>query len=91
MLAGSKEERVRSRSQTTVDGKRSDIRLGIVLLSGGPRSAAAQPKQLLQRAAAFDPPLIGWFSLALLALVVVVGVPALAVFAALRALRDDGA
>jgi hypothetical protein len=89
MLAGSLEDRVRSRSQTTVDGAPWKTKLGIVLLSGGPVSAASHPREVLERAAAFDPPLVGWFTLALLGLLTVLGVPALAVWAVLRALRDD--
>jgi hypothetical protein len=91
MLAGSLEDRVRSRSRTTVDGRPWKTKLGIVLLSGAPVSAASHPREVLERAAAFDPPLIGWFTLALLGLVTVLGVPALAVWAVLRALRDDAA
>jgi hypothetical protein len=91
MLAGSREDRVRSRSITTVDGRRSETKLGMILLAGGSVSTLSHPKQVLQRAAAFDPPFVGWFSLALLGLVTVLGVPALAVWAVLRALADDGA
>jgi hypothetical protein len=90
MLAGSREDRVRSRSTTTIDGRESGTKLGIVLLSGGPVSALSHPKEVLQRAAAFNPPFVGWFSLALLGLMTVLGVPALAVWAVLRALADDG-
>jgi hypothetical protein len=90
ILAGSREARVRSRSTTTVDGRPSETKLGLVLLSGAPRSAASHPKEVLQRAAAFDPPFIGWFTLALVGLLAVIGVPAATVWAALRALRDDG-
>jgi hypothetical protein len=90
ILAGSREDRVRSRSATKVDGRPSQTKLGIVLLSGGQVSALSHPKQVLQRAAAFNPPFVGWFSLALLGLITVIGVPALAVSAVLRALADDG-
>jgi hypothetical protein len=90
LLAGSLEDRVHSRSTTEVDGRPLKTRLGLVLLSGGPRSVASHPKQVLQRAATFQPPFVGWFLLALLGLAVVVAVPAAAVFAILRALRDDG-
>jgi hypothetical protein len=89
ILAGSREDRVRTRSTTKVDGRTSETKLGVVLLSGGQVSALSHPKQVLQRAAAFNPPFVGWFSLALLGLITVVGVPALAVWAVLRALADD--
>jgi hypothetical protein len=89
MLAGSKEDRVRSRSTTAIGGRASTTKLGIVLLSGGDVSAASHPKEVLQRAATFQPPFVGWFSLALLGLLLVLGVPAAAVWAVLRALRED--
>lgn len=89
MLAGSAEDRVRSRSITTVDGRRSDAKLGLILLSGAQVSVLSHPKQVLEHAAAFNPPFVGWFSLALLGLLTAIGVPAAAVFAALRALRED--
>jgi hypothetical protein len=89
ILAGSREASVRSRSRTMVDGRPTDVRLGLVLLAGSPRSLVSQVKTVLQRAATFHPPIIGWFSLGLLALIVVIAVPAGAVYAALRALRED--
>ncbi len=89
ILAGSREDRVRSRSQTTVDGRTTKTRMALVLLAGAPQSPSSHPRELLERAAAFGPPVVGWVSLGLLALVVGIGVPAAALYATLRALRDD--
>jgi hypothetical protein len=91
ILAGSEEEAVRSRSPTLVAGRAIRPRMALELLSGPPRSPASHLREVLERAASFHPPVVGWVSLALLALVVGAGVPAAAVYAMLRALREDGA
>lgn len=89
ILAASAEERIRSRAPTRIDGRDSDARLGLVVLAGGPRSPLSHARAVLERSAAFDPPPVGWLSLGLLLAIVGVAVPAAAVYAALRALRDD--
>jgi len=89
ILAASTEPRITSRAVTRVDGRAVRPRLGLVILSGGPRSPLSQAREVLERAAAFDPAPVGWLSLGLLLVVVGVGVPAAVVYAALRALRDE--
>ena len=89
ILAASEEPRIRSRTATRVDGREADARMGLAVLSGGPRSPLSHAREVLERAAAFDPAPIGWLSLGLLLVVVVIAVPAAAVYAALRALRDE--
>lgn len=89
ILAGSDEDTIRSRSQTTVDGKQIPTRVGLLVLAGGQRSALSRARTVLEHAASFQPAPVGWVGLGLLLLVVGIGAPALAVYAALRALRED--
>jgi len=89
ILAGSREDRVHTRSRTTVDGKPIEERVGMSVLSGGPQAPLSHLKTVLQRAAAFEPAPVGWVLLGLVLVVVGLGVPALVVYATLRALRDD--
>ena len=77
------------RARGPVDGKAIEPRLGIILLEGPSRSTISRLRTVLDRAAFFQAPIIGWFSLALLLLLVVVAVPGAAAYATLRALRDD--
>jgi hypothetical protein len=89
ILSGSREQRVHSRSHTSIDGRPTETRMALVLLAGSPRPTLSRARQVLQRAATFHPPVVGWLSLGLLALLVVIVVPGAAVYAALRALRED--
>jgi hypothetical protein len=89
ILAGSDEDAIRSRSQTTVDGEQIRTRVGLLVLAGGQRSALSRARTVLEHAASFQPAPVGWVGLGLLLLVVGIGAPALAVYAALRALRED--
>ena len=89
ILAGSEEPRVKTRSPTRVDGREIDARMGLAVLTGGPRSPLSHAREVLERAAAFWPAPAGWLSLGLLLAVVAVGVPAAAVYAVLRSLREE--
>jgi hypothetical protein len=89
ILAGSEEDRVRSRTPTLVDGKPIVPRVGMIVLAGGPRSPLSQAKTVLSRAASFAPAPIGWLSLGIVLVLVGLGVPTLTVYALLRALRND--
>jgi hypothetical protein len=89
ILAGSEEPRIVSRSATRVDGREIDARVGLAVLSGGPQGPLSHARELLERAAAFAPAPVGWLSLGLLLAVVAIGVPAAAVYAVLRALREE--
>jgi hypothetical protein len=88
ILAGSEEERIHSRSQATVDGEPIEPRVALVVLAGGPRSPLSQAQTVLERAATFQPAPIGWVLLGLMLVVIGLGVPALAVYAVLKALRE---
>jgi hypothetical protein len=90
VLAGSDEDRIHTRSRTTVDRKPIDTRVGLLVLGGGPRSPLSEARTVLERAAAFQPAPVGWVGLGLALLVVGLGAPALVVWAILRALREDG-
>lgn len=89
ILAGSEEDRVHSRSQAALDGKPIEPRVGLMVLAGGPRSPLSQWRTVLERASSFQPAPLGWVLLALALLVIGLGVPALAVYAVLRALRES--
>lgn len=89
ILAGSEEPRVKSRSATRVDGQEIEARMGLAVLTGGPQAPLAHAREVLERTAAFAPAPVGWLSLGLLFVVVVIAVPAAAVYAVLRALRED--
>ena len=88
-LQGTEEGRVQTRSETSVDGEPIVTRMALLLGQGADRSIADRPGQILERVAAFKPPLVGTWSLALLALLVLLGVPALVVFAVARGIADD--
>jgi hypothetical protein len=89
ILAASLEDRIRARTPTLVDGQPVEPHLGLLLLEGPARSTISRLRTVLDRAAFFQPPLVGWASVALLLLLVVVVVPGAVVYATLRALRDD--
>jgi hypothetical protein len=88
ILAGSEEDRIHSRSQATVDGEPIKPRVALVVLAGGPRSPLSQAQTVLERAATFQPAPVGWVLLGLVLVVIGLGVPALAVYAVLKALRE---
>jgi hypothetical protein len=88
ILAGSEEERIHSRSKATVDNKPIEPRVALVVLAGGPRSPLSQARTVLERASTFQPAPVGWVLLGLMLIVIGVGVPALAVYAVLKALRE---
>lgn len=88
ILAGSEEDRIHSRSRATVDGRPIEPRVALVVLAGGPRSPLSQAQTVLERAAAFQPAPIGWVLLGLGLVVIGLGVPALAVYAVLKSLRE---
>jgi hypothetical protein len=89
ILAASVEDRVRARTPTLVDGRAVEPHLGLLLLEGPSRSTISRLRTVLDRAAFFQPPLVGWAAVGLLLLLVVVVVPGAVVYATLRALRDD--
>lgn len=91
ILAASVEDRVRARTPTLVDGRAIEPHLGLLLLEGPSKSTISRLRTVLDRAAFFQPPIVGWVSLALLLVLVVVIVPGAVVYATLRALRDDDA
>lgn len=88
-LQGTEEGRVQTRSVTELEGEPIVPRMALLLGQGADRSIADRPGQILERVAAFKPPIVGTWSLALLALLVVLGVPALVVFAVARGIADD--
>ncbi|HEY8584392.1 MAG TPA: hypothetical protein VIL49_15650 [Capillimicrobium sp.] len=88
-LQGSAEPRVTTRSETTVEGEPSPSRMTLLLTEGVDRSLADRPGQILQRIAAFKPPIVGSWSLSLLALLVVLGVPAAVLVAVKRGIADE--
>ena len=88
ILAGSEEDRIHSRSRATIDGRPIKPRVALVVLAGGPRSPISQARTVLERAAAFQPAPVGWLLLGVVLVVIGLGVPALAVYAVLRALRE---
>lgn len=87
-LQGTTEGRVHTRSETSVDGEPIEARMALVLSEGEHRSLADRPQQILDRIAAFKPPIVGSWSLSLLALLVVLGVPALVVVAVARGIAE---
>lgn len=89
ILAASLEDRVRARTPTLVDGRPVDPRLGLLLLEGPAQSTIGRLRTVLERTAFFQPPLVGWVTVGLLLLAVVVVVPGATLYATLRALRDD--
>lgn len=91
LLQGTVEPRTWTRSQTTLDGEPSEARMTLLLGQGEDRSLADRPGQILDRIAAFKPPIVGSFSLGLLALLVLLGVPAAVVLAIARGIADDDA
>jgi hypothetical protein len=88
-LQGTIEARVQSRSRTAIDGEPIEPRMSLILLEEAPAPIVDRIGTILDHVAAFDPPFIGSFSVALLLALLVAGVPAAVVFALWRSLRDD--
>ncbi|UGS38756.1 hypothetical protein [Capillimicrobium parvum] len=91
-LQATAEGRIQNRATTSVDGEPVQPKMTLLLTEGVNRSLADRPGEILDRIAAFKPPFVGSVSLALLALLVVVGVPAGVLYAIWRGLAaaDDG-
>lgn len=89
ILAGSEEDRVRSRAAARIDGRPIEPRVALVVLAGSPSSPLSRARTVLEHAAAFQPAPIGWVGLGLALLVIGLGAPALTVYVILRALRED--
>jgi hypothetical protein len=88
-LQGTTEGRVQTRSATLVDGVQRDERMPLLLTEGRPRSVADRPGEIADHIAAFKPPLVGRVSLALVALLILAGVPAAVVYAVARGIAED--
>jgi hypothetical protein len=88
-LQGTTEGRIQNRSTTSVDDKVITAKLSLVLTESRDRSLADRPGEVLDRVAAFKPPYVGRVSLALLALLVLLGVPAGVLYAIARGLAED--
>jgi hypothetical protein len=89
LLQGTTEGRIQNRAVTSVDGEPIDAKMSLILTEGVNRSLADRPGEILDRIAAFKPPFVGSVSLAILALLVLVGVPAGVLYAIWRGLAAD--
>ncbi len=88
-LQGTTEGRIQNRSETRVDGEVVPEKLTLLLTTGQSPALVDRIGQTFDRIAAFKPPIVGSFSLALLALLVVVGVPAGVLYAIARGIGDE--
>jgi hypothetical protein len=88
-LQGTTEGRIQNRSATSVDGKVIPAKMTLLLTEAQPRSLADRPGQILERIAAFKPPIVGSVSLSILALLVLLGVPAGVVYAVWRGIAAE--
>jgi hypothetical protein len=88
-LQGTVEARVQPRPLTTVDGKLVQPRMTLILLEERPASITDRAGAILAHVSAFKPPIVGSVSVALLLALLLAGVPAAAVYALWRSLRDD--
>jgi hypothetical protein len=88
-LQGTVEPRIQSRPRTTLDGEEIEPRMSVLLLEGAPQSIADRPGDIVRHVAAFEPGIIGKVSLWVLAVLVLLGVPAGVAYAVGRSLRDD--
>jgi hypothetical protein len=91
IIQGTTEGRIQNRAVTTVDGEPIEAKMSLILTEGVNRSLADRPGEILDRIAAFKPPFVGSVSLAIFALLVLVGVPAGVLYAIWRGLSvaDD--
>jgi hypothetical protein len=88
-LQGTTEGRVQNRSETTVDGEPHEAKMSLLLTEGAERSLADRPGEIAGRIAAFKPPIVGSVSLAVVALLILLGVPAAVVYVVARGIADD--
>jgi hypothetical protein len=88
-LQATAEGRIQNRSATSVDGTVVVPKMTLLLTEGRNRSLADRPGEILDRIAAFKPPFVGHLSLALLALVVLIGAPVAVVYAIARGIADE--
>jgi hypothetical protein len=88
-LQGTTEGRIQNRSATSVDGELIVPKMTLLLAAGRDVSLAGRPGQIMDRIAAFKPPLFGRVSLGLLGLLVLVGAPVAVVYAIARGIAAD--
>jgi hypothetical protein len=88
-LQGTEEGRIQNRSATTVDGRELRQKLTLLLGEGRARSLADRPGEVLDRMAAFKPPILGSAVLAVIGLLILAGVPAAVVYAIARSISED--
>lgn len=88
-LQGTTEGRMQNRSATSIDGDVVPEKLSLLLTEGTSTSIADRLGETLDRMAAFKPPLLGSFTLALIALLVLVGLPAGVVYAVWRGIAEE--
>jgi len=90
-LQGTTEGRIQNRAITSVDGEDTPVKMTLLLTEGVERSLADRPGEIFDRIAAYKPPFVGTVSLAILALLVLLGVPAGVLYAVWRgiAAADD--
>jgi len=89
LLQGTIEGRIQNRSATSIDDTVIPQKLSLLLSTGQDRSIADRIGQTLDRIAAFKPPVLAPAVLAILALLVLVGVPAGVVYAVWRGIGDE--
>lgn len=88
-LQGTTEARIQSRSATSVGGRVIRAKMTLLLTGARDRSLADRPGEILARIAAFKPPIVGSVSLTVLALLVLLGVPAGVVYAVWRGIAQE--
>lgn len=89
LLQGTIEGRIQSRSVTSVDDTVIPQKMSLLLSTGQNRSIADRLGQTFERIAAFKPPVLAPAVLAILALLVLVGVPAGVIYAVARGIGDE--
>ena len=89
LLQGTVEGRIQNRSATSVDDTVIPQKLSLLLSTGQDRSIADRLGQILYRIAAFKPPVLAPAVLAILALLVLVCVPAGVVYAIWRGIGGE--
>lgn len=86
-LQGTLEDRLPSRTRTTLNGHPIGPRVALVLNEGRARSLISRPGRLADHISAFAPGFVNHATLALLGLLVILGIPAGVVLAVREALR----
>lgn len=89
LLQGTTEGRVQNRSTTSVDDTVIPQKMSLLLSTGESRSIADRAGGILERIAAFKPPILAPAVLGLIALLVLVAVPAGVVYAVWRGIAED--